>query len=525
MRLQFALAAALAACSSAIPLAPGAAQDVTIAVGGAFTSLDPHFHNLTPNSALTQHLFDRLANPDEDLRPQPALAVSWQAVSPTEWEFRLRPDARFPDGSAFTASDVAFTFARVPAVPNSPGSYATYTKPVQQVVVVDPQTVRFVTAGPAPLVPAYMAALPMVGRKHGEGASTADYNSGKAAQGTGPYRLAAYIPGQQVDLVRNEEYWGGKPTWRRVRVRLIADDSARLAALKAGDADLIDQVPTRDAAQLRADPRVALFSKPGVRNIYLYLDQWREVSPFVTDADGKALPANPLRDLRVRRALSLAINRDGIVRQVMDGLASASGQFLPAGALGHDPALRPDPYDPDRARALLAEAGYPHGFAITLHGPNNRYVNDSEVLQAVAQMWTRIGVRTAVEAIPAATFFSRSARDDYSIGLSGWGTGTGEADSPLTALVYTRTPARGRGAQNRSGYSNAELDTLTDQALATLDTAAREGLYQQATRIAMRDLAILPLHHQVNVWATKRGLRYAARSDERTLAMSLTPAP
>ena len=505
--------------------APAGAQSLVIAVGGAFTSLDPHFHNLTPNSAITQHLFDRLADPDADLRPQPALALSWSATGPTVWEFHLRPDVRFPDGSAFTADDVAFTFHRVPEVPNSPGSYANYTRPVQQVIVVDPLTVRLVTAAPAPLIPAFMAALPMIGRRAGEGATTADYNSGKAALGTGPYRLVSYLAGQQVELERNDTYWGARPEWKHVTIRLIANDASRLAALKSGDVDVIDQVPTRDAADLLHDPTIGVFSKPGVRNIYLYLDQARQVTPFVTDLAGKKLPSNPLQDLRVRRALSLAINRDAIVRQVMDGQASPSGQFLPAGAIGHDPALHPDAFDPDAARRLLAEAGYPQGFALVLHGPNDRYVNDARILQAVAQMWTRFGVRTQVEAIPSVSFFSRSARDEFSVGLSGWGTGTGEADSPLTALVATRDDKHGRGLQNRSGYSNAEVDALTEQALSTLDTPARELLYRRATEIAMRDVAIIPLHHQVNIWAARRGLIYAARNDERTLAMSVHPAP
>lgn len=512
-----------AAAATMLLSLPAAASDVTIAVGGAFTSLDPHYHNLTPNSALTQHLFDRLVHPDADLRPQPGLALSWEAVSPTIWEFRLR-EARFHDGTPFTADDVAFTLSRVPAVQNGPGGYAIYTRPVREVVVVDERTVRLVTAAPAPLIPAFMAALPMVGRRHGEGATTADYNSGRAAIGTGPYRLVSYTPGDRVVLQRNDQWWGAAEPWARVTVRLIANDSARLAALMAGDVALIDQVPTRDAANLGRDARVAVFAKPGVRNIYLHVDHAREETPFVTDAEGRRLARNPLRDLRVRRALSLGINRAGIVAQVMDGQAAPSGQFLPAGAMGHDPALQPDPYDPAAARRLLAEAGYPQGFAVTLHGPNDRYVNDAQILQAIAQMWTRIGIRTRVEALPSNAYFTRSARDEFSIGLLGWGTGTGEADSPLTALVATRDQARGRGASNRSGYSNAEIDGLLDRALATLDPAAREQLYQQATTIAIRDLAIIPMHHQVNLWAARRGLVYEGRSDERTMAMSLRPA-
>lgn len=514
------IAALLSVCITA---QPAAANDVTIAVGGAFTSLDPHYHNLTPNSAITQHIFDRLVNPDADLRPEPALALSWEAVAPNVWEFRLREDARFPDGTAFTADDVAFTIARVSELRTGPGGYAIYTRPIQEVVVVDPRTVRLVTATPAPLIPAFMAALPMVGRRAGEGATTADYNSGRAAVGTGPYRLVSYTAGDRAVFQRNDQWWGPAQPWSRVTVRLIANDSTRMAALKAGDVDLIDQVPTRDAGDLATDQRLAVFTKAGVRNIYLHMDLFRDDTPFVTDLRGNRLPSNPLRDVRVRQALSMAINRDAIVAQVMDGRASPSGQFLPLGAMGHDPGLEPDAHDPAAAQRLLAEAGYPQGFAVILHGPNDRYVNDAQILQAVAQMWTRIGVRTRVEALPSSTYFTRSARDEFSVGLLGWGTGTGEADSPLASLVATRDATRGRGSSNRSGYSNANVDSLLDQALAALDPAAREDLYRQATRIAIGDRAILPLHHQVNIWAARSGLVYDGRSDERTMAMSLRP--
>jgi peptide/nickel transport system substrate-binding protein len=208
----------------------------------------------------------------------------------------------------------------------------------------------------------------------------------------------------------------------------------------------------------------------------------------------------------------------------MGGHASASGQFLAAGVMGHDPTLRPDPFDPARAQALLREAGFPNGFRVMLAGPNNRYVNDEQIIQAVAQMWARIGVRTDVQAMPSNVYFSRSARNEFPIGLSGWGTGTGEPDSPMVGLIATADRARGRGTSNRSLYSNAEFDALLERALTTIDVEAREELYRQATRVAMRDYAIIPLHHQVNIWASRRTIEVIARNDEETYAMSMKPA-
>lgn len=239
--------------------------------------------------------------------------------------------------------------------------------------------------------------------------------------------------------------------------------------------------------------------------------------------NGERLERSPLKDVRVRRALSVAINRAGIVQQIMSGFAAPSGQFLSRGVFGHDPSIEADAFDPEMARRLLAEAGYPNGFRIRLSGPNDRYVNDDRIVQAIAQMWTRIGVRTEVNVMPSNVYFSRAARNEFSIGLLGWGTGTGEPDSPMSALIATANRDHGRGVANRSLYSNPAFDALLDRALATIDDAAREKLYQEATRLVMPDYPIIPLHHQVNIWAARQGLRVRPRNDERTLAMEISP--
>jgi peptide/nickel transport system substrate-binding protein len=502
-----------------------AAQEVRIGFGAAVTSMDPHYHALTPNVAVHQHLFGAVVGLDEKLGLRPELAESWSAVEPTLWEFRLRRDARFHDGTPFTAEDFAFSVERVATVPNSPGRFTIYTRQIASIDIVDPHTLRIRTPAVHPLMPNQVSGLLIVSKRAAENATTADFNSGRAAIGTGPYRYGSYSPGNAIVLERNDTYWGAREPWTRVTFRLMTNAATRVAALKAGDVDLIDVVPTDDAGVLARDPAIRLSSIPGVRNIYLYVDQKRDASPGVSDAAGRGMETNPLKDVRVRRALSLAINRDGIVRQVMGGQAAASGQLLPAGVMGHDSTLRPDPYDPERARRLLAEAGYPQGFTLVLAGPNDRYINDDKILQALAQMWTRVGVRTRVEAQPSSVYFARVAQDAYSVGLLGWGTGTGEPDSPLQALIATPNRDRGFGTVNRSGYSNATLDATLIEALSTLDRDAREKLYFKAIGIAMQELAIIPLHHQVNTWAMRRGLTYNARNDERTMATELRPAP
>ena len=506
---------------------PASAQDITIAVGGAFTSMDPHFFDLSPNHALTWHVFDRLVHPDADQRPSPGLAVSWRTLDDRTWEFKLRKGVTFHDGRPFTADDVVFTFERAPNVPNSPTGFGQYVRPVQRLEVVDAETIRLHTAEPVPLIPQMLSSFSIIGRKQGEGMSTADYNSGKAAVGTGPYKLASFTLGDRAVFERNPAWWGPKQHWARVTYRLITNDSARVAALQSGDVDAIDAVPTRDVARLERDPKLAVVSRPGLRLIYLYVDASRAQSPHVTDKAGAPLPGNPLRDVRVRQALSLAINREGIRRQIMEGFSRPTGQAMPEGAMGYDPSIGIPAYDPEAARKLLAEAGYPDGFAITLHGPNDRYVNDDAIAQAIAQMWTRIGVKTAVQTSPASVFFTAGGvRDEHSIALTGWSTSTGEPDTHLTLMLATPDPPRGRGTRLRpSHYSNAAVDALVDRALTTIDNAAREQVYFEAIRIGFqRDLAVIPLHHQVNIWAMKKGITYIPQLSEQTRAIEFTPA-
>lgn len=503
---------------------PPAKTKLSVAVGGAFTSMDPHYHNLGPNNALTSYVFESLVRFTPDYQPEPSLAVSWKAIDERTWELKLREGVTFHDGGPFTADDVVFSFARVPTLLNSPGSFIYATKPVVKIEVVDPLTIRLITAAPVPLMPYNLTGVAIVSKAHGLGMSTLSFNNLQSAIGTGPYRVTAFSIGEEATFQRNETWWGPKPHWDTVRYRLIADNASRIAALRAGEADIIDQVPTRDVAALMANPKVAVTSVPGQRLIYLAPDAARAETPYVTDSAGQPLKGNPLRDPRVRRALSLAINRDGLKDHIMDGFAAPTGQLMPAGLSGYDPAIPPDPYDPERAKKLLSDAGFPAGFGITLHGPNNRYVNDSKLMEAIAQMWTRIGVRTTVDAMPAATFFPRAVRAEFSIRLTGWGSDTGEASSNLTELVASSAPDKGRDTMFRPDkYNNPKVDTIIEQALATIDTAKRESLYREAERLALPDLPIIPLHHQVNIWAMRKGLKFHARMLERTYAWDIEP--
>ncbi|MCC7045263.1 MAG: ABC transporter substrate-binding protein [Alphaproteobacteria bacterium] len=512
------LAGPLAACAGA------QAAELSVGLGADVTSIDPHFHNLSPNSNIAQHIFDTLVRQDERQRLSPGLAESWRPLEDTTWEFKLRKGVKFHDGSDFTAEDVAFTVKRAPNVPNSPSSYGIYLASIAETIVVDPYTVRFKTKGPYPLLPTDISNIFIVSHKAGANATTADYDSGKAAIGTGPFKLVENKKGDRIILARNDGYWGDKPAWDKVTLRLLTNDASRVAALLAGDVQMIEVIPTQDMAKIKANKDLTVSSVVGNRIIYLHVDSARDQSPFVTDKAGKPLDKNPLKDVRVRRAISLAINRQAIVERVMEGEALPAGQLLPDGFFGVSKNLKPDPYDPERAQKLLAEAGYPDGFGITIHGPNNRYINDAKIVQAVAQMLARAGIDAKVDTMPSNVFFSRSSKLEFSLMLVGWGSGTGETSSPLKSLLATFDPSKGFGPSNRGRYSNPKMDAILEKALATVDDAAREKLLAEASEVAIGDLGIIPLHYQINSWAMKKGLTYVARTDEYTLAHEVKPA-
>ena len=522
MKLLKTTVAALAAALLALPLAVNAAGELTIGLASEPSSIDPHFHNLGPNNAVARVIFDRLIMPDDKQQLRPGLAVSWNPIDDTTWEFKLRKGVKFHDGSPFTADDVVFTFQRAPNVEGSPSSFGTYLKG-KEITRIDDHTVHIKTERPYPLMPNDMSTFSIVSRKHGEGATTPDYNSGKVTIGTGAYKFVEFLPGDRIVLERNENYWGDKPEWTKVTMKAIKSGPSRVAALLAGDVDLIAQTPTPDIERLKKDPNLTLSQGISNRVIYLHLDHDRASSPFAKGKDGGDIQ-NPLQDQRVRMAISQAINRDAIVSRVMEGIAIKAGQLLPEGFFGRSANLQPVAYDPKQAKRNLSEAGYGDGFKLTIHGPNDRYINDAKIAEAVAQMLTRVGIQTDVVTMPRSVYFKRASRGgpdgtpEFSFILVGWGSGTGEASSPLKSLIHTYDKSRGFGASNRGRYSNAKVDTLIEDALATVDDAKRQALLAEATEIAIGDGAIIPLHYQVNTWAARKGIKYRARTDEATVA-------
>ncbi|MEG9863032.1 MAG: ABC transporter substrate-binding protein [Parvularculales bacterium] len=513
----------LAGCAFSLA---ASAEELRVGLKSEPSSIDPHYHNLGPNNGFARHIFSSLVSTDENQQHLPDLAVSWKPVNDTTWEFKLRKGVKWHDGSTFTADDVLFTVERAQNVPNSPSSFVTYLKG-KTFTKVDDYTIHVKTAEPYPLMPNDMSTVRIVSSKAAKGASTEDYNSGKAAIGTGPYKFVEWVPGDRVVIERNDNYFGKKAAFDKVTFKPIKAGPARISALLAGDVDFIDSVPPLDVARLKKDSKVELSSGPSNRVIYLHMDQYRPDSPHV-HAKGGGKIKNPLMDVRVRRAISHAINRDAIVARVMEGIAVPAGQLLPDGFHGVSKKMKPVKYDPDLAKKLMAEAGYGDGFKMVIHGPNDRYINDAKIAEALAQMLTRVGIDASVETMPKAVYFKRASRGgkdgspEFSFMVLGWGAGSGEASSPLKALLHTFDKDKGMGAANRGRHSDAKVDGLIQKALATVDADDRGKYLAEATEIAVgENYGVIPLHYQVNTWASKKGYKYQPRTDEFTLIMGL----
>lgn len=509
---------------AALPLlsGPAPAQTLTMGVGSPVSSLDPHYHLLRSNNEVGQMLFDTLLTTDVQARLQPGLAERWQAVGNTVWEFTLREGVRFHDGTPFTTDDIAYTFERIPQIRGPGASFSALIRPVQRVEIVDARTIRLHTSGPSPLLPTYLAQVMMLSRRLHAEATTADFNGGRAAIGTGPFRLVSHTNGDRFVLARNDAYWGDRPHWANVTYRMITNDAARTAALLAGDVDIIDQIPTSDIERLRRDTRFRVSETTSLRVMYITLDGTRQGAvPLLT-----ATPAdrNPLADPRVRQALSMAIDRRMLVERVMEGAALATAQFMPPGTYSHIPDRPVPAANAEAARRLLAEAGYPQGFQLTLIGSNDRYMNDARIVQAIGQMWTRIGVRTTVEAQPYATFIGRATRREAPAALLTWGNSTGEVSVLLNSVLRTQNRERGQGAANRLLYSNTAMDDLVAAAEVEMDDARREDLLRRASTAALDDNMLLPLYLQNALWGMRSGLTYEARMDERNDPAAVRPA-
>ena len=497
------------------------ADSLTIGLSSDVTSMDPHWNNSGPNFSLSMHVFEPLTLTDRNGRLIPGLATSWKSIDPLTWEFKLRPGVKFHDGGDFTADDVVYSIERVRTLQGTPASFSSFVRPITEVVVVDKTTVRIRTAVPHVLVPYDLNSIMIVSKKVAAAASNADFDSGKAAIGTGPFKLVSFKRGDRIALARNDAWWGApKAAWDQVTFRMVSNDGARIAALLSGDVDVIENVPTSDVARIASDARFKVDRQTSWRTLFWHMDQARDVTPFATGNDGKPLAKNPFKDARVRLAISKAINRDAIVSRVMEGLAVPASNLVSPGIFGHNAAIKVEAYDPEGAKKLLAEAGYPQGFRLTIHGPNNRYVNDGRIAETVAALLSRVGIATKVETQPWSSYLPRARGGEYSMALVGWGSSLG--DNTIKNHLGTVDEKKGYGAWNFGRYSNPDVDRMLDRDFTIFDDKAREDAAKAIAAFALKDNPVIPMHHEIVSWAMKKGISYPGRVDQYTLAWQFT---
>jgi len=534
MNTRFLPALAVAMLIAAPPIAQ--AQTLRIALSAETTAADPHHYALTPNGTLRNHVYDALTDVDAKLAVAPGLAESWERRDDHTWVFNLRRGVTFSDGAAFGAPDVVFTYCRV--LNNKSELVSSFSSNVRRLAAVEAigeNQVLIRTTAPEPLLLSDLASISILprslGRPQGVTFSAGDacggeaagpwpqqeaFNNGTAAIGTGPYRQVSWSRNSTTVLQRNDRYWGSKPHWAEVRLTPVTQAGPRMATLLAGDQDVIEAPATADLPRLRENNQFAIVAAPTTRLIFIQLDTARNPSPFVQGP-------NALQDPRVRQALSLALDRKALLERIMDGVATPATQFLPDGMFGIIPGLPVLPHDPARARALLAEAGYPNGFSMTFHATNNRYINDSRLAQAMVQMWQRIGVKVELDAMPSAAFFGRRGKRDFSMAMGGWGTDAGETLNFFRTWLATTDAARGVGGSNYGGWSDAAFDRDVNAALVQMDPPARSTLLQSAGRRALEQMPVIPLHFESATWGMRANLAYPGRVDQTTLATEISP--
>ena len=508
--------------SALMGLSAGAiAEDLTIGFADPVSSLDPELNNHAGDRSVSLHFWDLLVeNKWNEL--QPGLALSWKPLDEKTWEFKLRPNVKWQDGQPFTADDLIFSYNRTRNVPGTVASFAGYLRTIESMEAPDPLTLIVKTTIPNPDLPLNLASIHIVSKHIGEKSATEDYNSGKAMIGTGPYKFVSYTPGDRVIMTRNDDYWGEKQIWEKVNYRYINNAASRTAALLAGDVDVIDKVSVSDLAKLKQAPNVSVYPYDGLRVMLLQPSFNPTPTPYITDNAGKPLPVNPLLDVKVREALNLAINRKAIVDRILQDAATEANQWMPKGTFGYNPEVKDIPYDAKKAKALLAEAGYPEGFNLTMHVPNDRYPQGPETAQPVAQFWTRIGVKTKVEVMPWAVYSGRARKNEYAMSMLAWGNGTGEASYALVNILATVTPEKGLGSSNWGHYSNAKIDADLLKATSEFDAAKREAILRDAVKSVSEDVGIIPLYHYKNIWAARKGLKVTPMTSDRTAAQMVT---
>jgi peptide/nickel transport system substrate-binding protein len=489
----------------ALPAVAMAKTDLVVVTDAPPKSMNPHAFSSDANLSYMSNFFDGLLQrPAPDGKLSPALAESWERLDAVTWKFNLRKGVKFHNGNAFTAADVKFTFERMKDPQYS--KLLNIANSIASIETPDDYTVIFKNVKPVPWFAETMHQNFIVDMESSQGRDDGEYNTKPI--GTGAYKLVEWVKGSYVRLAANEDYWEGAPKYKTVDIRPITEEATRFAALAGKQADIVNGVPVSLIERIEKMPHVELISRPARRAIYM---------------DISNMKGTPFEDIRVRKAIAHAINEDEIIEKVMRGQATATAQVPDVPTVGYLPGLKRLPYDPDKAKQLLAEAGYPNGFDITVAGPNDRYVNDEKICEAVAKYLAKVGLKVTLDVKPKSIFFDELSDFKHRFYLIGWFDGSFDFGRSAEKLLHTVDKDKGMGAYNGTKYSNPEIDKMIIESSSIIDRAEREKALQAINKKSVEDVAWIPLHYQQDIFAVVKGkdVKFTPRSDRWIVAKEI----
>ncbi|TQN08139.1 peptide/nickel transport system substrate-binding protein [Acidovorax temperans] len=490
------------------------AQTVRIANQGDALSMDPHSLNESLQLSVTGNVYEPLVGRNKDLSLTPMLATSWKQTSPTVWRFELRKGVQFHDGTPFTADDVVFSLARTQVEGSDMKSYTNDFKEVRK---IDSHTVEIETKTPFPILPDVLSLVYIMSKKWCEtNQATVPVDRRKGventasfkANGTGPFRVRERQPNVRTVFTRNGSYWGkieGNVT--EVVFTPIGNDATRVAALLSGEVDVMEPVPVQDIDRVNSSANTRAITGPELRTIFLGMDQKRDELLY-SNVKGK----NPFKDKRVRQAFYQAIDIEGIKKTVMRGASNPSAQLVGPGINGFQPEMKRLPYDVEAAKKLMAEAGYPNGFEVSMNCPNDRYVNDGRICQTVAANLSRINVKINLQAETKGTYFPKVLRRDTSFYMLGWTPATYDAHNVMNAIMRC-VDDKGAGQFNLGAYCNPKVDELTLKVQAETDKDKRNAYIKEAFDLHAADVGHIPLHQQALAWGVNKKVKLVQLAD------------
>jgi len=486
-------------------------------------TMDPHAVNSAAVLGFLNNVYEGLVRRNKDMAIEASLAESWEPLGETGWRFHLRRGVKFHDGADFTAEDVLFSYERAAS---DDSDVQSWFAPVAQVKVVDEYTIDFLTHEPNPIFPDSIANFLIMDKdwaetnKASRPARDQETFATLRTNGTGPFEVQDREPGVQTVLVPHADWWDTSThNLTRVEFFPISNPATSVAALLTGEIDLINPVPVQDIDRLDQNLEIAVHRDIEARVIMLGFGHDADALKYNQEEQDK----NPFQNARVRQAVAHAVNTQAIVDKIMRGNGETASQLVSRHMNGYSSANAAGvEFDPQKARELLAEAGYPNGFSFGLMCPNDRYINDEAICKAIAAMLARVNVRANVNAMPVRNYWKELREGNFDMYLLGWSPGTFDAEHPVRFLVNTPNKEKKLGSWNFGGYSNPRVDELLPQIQRELDPAKRQAMLDEVASIVQSDTVYVPLHIQPLLWASRANVKLVQRADNFVMLRWIT---